>query len=176
LSKGRGQDLYALRGYMTNDSVRHVHWKASARSGSLMVREFTREDDCRVLLVLDPHISSVLKPGSKPTVQTASERFERAITLCAALTWHFYERNALLQFRSAGVETRLAPAEEIVFLILRYLALANPLPPDPKYELITDLASSPELFKVIVTSQPRGSIPANVWHSSYVIFLDDLLR
>lgn len=176
LSKGRGQDLYALRGYVANDSVRHVHWKASARFGSLMVREFTREDDCRVLLVLDPHISPVLLPGSKPTEQTASERFERAITLCAALTWHFYERNALLQFRSAEVETRLAPAEEIVFLILKYLALANPLPADPQHKLITDLASSPELFKIIVTSQPRGSIPANVWHSSYVIFLDDLMR
>ena len=157
LSKGRGQDLYALRDYMANDSVRHVHWKASARLGSLMVREFTREDDCRVLLVLDPHITSVLQPGSRPTEQTASERFERAVTLCAALTWHFYERAALLQFRSAGVETRLAPAEEIVFLILRHLAMANPLPPDPKHQLITDLAASPELFKIIVTSQPRGS-------------------
>ncbi len=174
LSKGRGQDLYALRGYVANDSVRHVHWKASARSGSLMVREFTREDDCRVLLVLDPHISSALKAESTPTAQTAAERFERAVTLCAALTWHFYERNALLQFRSAEVETRLAPAEEIVFLILRHLAMANPLPPDPQHKLITDLASSPELFKIIVTSQPRGSIPAAVWHSSYVIFLDDL--
>ncbi|HEY8715624.1 MAG TPA: DUF58 domain-containing protein, partial [Candidatus Acidoferrum sp.] len=176
LSKGRGQDLYALRGYVANDSVRHVHWKASARSGSLMVREFTREDDCRVLLVLDPHISSALNPGSGPTTQPAAERFERAVTLCAALTWHFYERNALLQFRSAGVETRLAPADEIVFLILRYLAMANPLPPDPKHELITDLAASPELFKIIVTSQQRGTIPASVWHSSYVIFLDDLMR
>ena len=53
------------------------------------------------------------------------ERFERAMTLCAGLTWHFYERNAQLQFRSAGIETRLAPAEEIVFLILRYLAVAE---------------------------------------------------
>src|SRR6202035_1975622 len=57
LSKGGGHDLYALRGYVPTDSARHVHWKASARSGSLMVREFTREDDCRVLLVLDPHVS-----------------------------------------------------------------------------------------------------------------------
>jgi uncharacterized protein (DUF58 family) len=175
LSKGRGQDLYALRGYVANDSVRHVHWKASARFGSLMVREFTREEDCRVLLVLDPHISSVLKPGSQPTAQTASERFERAITLSAALTWHFYERNAMLQFRSAGVETRLAPAEETVFSILKYLALAEPLPPDPEHRLIMDLAASPELFKIIVTSQPRGSIPASIWHSSYVVFLDDLV-
>src|SRR5947209_959542 len=55
LAKGRGQDLYALRDYLPTDSARHVHWKASARSGSLMVREFTREDDCRILLVLAPH-------------------------------------------------------------------------------------------------------------------------
>ena len=54
--------------------------------------------------------------------------------------------------------------------------LRSALPPDPKHTLITDLASSPELFKVIVTSQPRGSIPANVWYSSYVIFLDDVLK
>ncbi len=174
LSKGRGQDLYALRSYVASDSVRHVHWKASARLGSLMVREFTREDDCRVLLVLDPHISSVLTPGSKPTTHTAAERFERAVTLCAALTWHFYERNAALQFRSAGFETHLTQAEDIVFPILRYLATASPLPVDPQHKLIADLSASPELFKLIVTSQQRGTIPASVWHSSYVIFLDDL--
>jgi uncharacterized protein (DUF58 family) len=174
MSKGRGQDLYALRDYVATDSVRHVHWKASARLGTLMVREFTREDDCRVLLVLDPHIDSSPASGSNLTPDDAAERFERAITLCAALAWHFYERNALLQFRSAGVETNLAPAEAIIFLILRYLALANPLPPDPEHKLIADLASSPDVFKVIVTSQPRGSIPAVVWHTSYVIFLDDL--
>src|SRR5262249_8409825 len=34
LARGRGQDLYALRDYTTNDSVRHVHWKASARLGA----------------------------------------------------------------------------------------------------------------------------------------------
>jgi hypothetical protein len=59
VTKGRGQDLYALRDYLPTDSARHVHWKASARSGSLMVREFTREDDCRILLVLEPETGSV---------------------------------------------------------------------------------------------------------------------
>jgi hypothetical protein len=42
--------------------------------------------------------------------------------------------------------------------------------------VLTDLAASPELFKIIVTSQPRGSIPVNLWHTSYVVFLEDLLR
>jgi uncharacterized protein (DUF58 family) len=173
LTKGRGQDLYALREYLPTDSARHVHWKASARSGSLMVREFTREDDCRILLVLDPHLSAEESAGLKPGVSATNQRFERAVTICASLAWHFYENNSLLQFRSAGVETALAPADELIFAILEHLAIAQPLPPDPDQSLMADLASSPELFKIIVTSQPHGSVPASVWSSSYVVFLDD---
>jgi len=173
LSKGGGHDLYALRDYVPTDSARHVHWKASARLGSLMVREFTREDDCRVLLVLDPHTSS-LNPAEGGATATGTERFERAVSLCAGIAWHFFERNAHLQFRSAGMETSLAPAEENIFAVLRHLALAQPLPADPLHTLLSDLAASPDLFKVIVTSQARGSIPANLWHSSYVVFLEDL--
>jgi uncharacterized protein (DUF58 family) len=173
LAKGRGQDLYALRDYVPTDSARHVHWKASARLGSLMVREFAREDETRALLVLDPHVPTS-ESGAK--TRDPSERFERAVTLCASVAWHFFERNAILQFRSAGMETPLAPAEENIFAILRHLALAQPLPPDPEHILLTSLAASPELFKIIVTSQPRGSIPTNLWHTSYVIFLEDLLR
>ena len=173
LTKGRGQDLYALRDYLPTDSARHVHWKASARSGSLMVREFTREDDCRILLVLDPHLSEEESSRLKPGLSRTNERFERAVTICASLAWHFYENNSLLQFRTAGVETPLAPADEIIFAILEHLAIAQPLPSDPHQSLMADLAASPELFKIIVTSQPHGSVPASVWSSSYVVFLDD---
>lgn len=168
LAKGRGQDLYALRDYQPRDSSRHVHWKASARLGSLMVREFTREEDCRVLLVLDPHMPEGL------VAEEAGVRFERAVNLCAALAWHFYERNAVLQFRSAGFETLLAEADKIIFDALRYLASAKPFPPDPQRTLLTDSAGAPEIFKVIVTSESHGSIPSNVWNRSWVIFLEDL--
>jgi len=167
-SKGRGQDLHALRNYVPTDSASHVHWKASARAGSLMVREFAREDDCRVLLVLDLH------PGESAATGNLNERFERAVTLCAGIAWHFYERNAYLQFRSADIETFLAPAEENIFPILRYLAIAQPVSVEAQHALLQDLAASPELFKIIVTSRPRGTIPAELWHSSYVIFLESL--
>ena len=114
LVKGRGQDLYALRDYLPTDSARHVHWKASARLGSLMVREFTREDESRILLVLDPHLSAAESSGLASGVATTNDRFERAVTICASLAWHFYERNFSLQFRSAGVETALAHADQIM--------------------------------------------------------------
>ncbi len=168
LAKGRGQDLYALRDYQPRDSSRHVHWKASARLGSLMVREFTREDDCRVILVLDPHMPVSL------AAKEADARFEHAVTMCAALAWHFYERNAVLQFRTAGFETPLVEADEVIFDILRHLATAKPCPPDLKRALLSDLASAPEIFRVIVTSESRGAIPAGIWNQSWVIFLEDL--
>src|SRR6202043_3164621 len=112
---------YALRDYLPTDSARHVHWKASARSGSLMVREFTREDDCRILLVLDPHLSAEEPSSLKPGASETSERFERSVTICASLAWHFYENNSLLQFRSAAVVTPQAPEDELLLVILKHL-------------------------------------------------------
>jgi uncharacterized protein (DUF58 family) len=169
-SKGRGQDLYALRGYLPNDSVRHVHWKASARTGSLMVREFARDDDSRVLLVFDPHSYAANPAADQATVQN----FERAVTLCAALAWTFYERNALLQFRTVNLDASAAPAADNIFPILRHLATVEPLLPDPGQKLLTQLAAEPQSFKIIITSQAHGSIPAAIWNSSYVVFAGDL--
>jgi uncharacterized protein (DUF58 family) len=170
LLKGRGQDLYALRDYQPMDSARHVHWKASARSGSLMVREFAREEDCRVLLVFDPHSETAL-PGA---CIAEKERFERTVALCAAIAWDFHERGGLVQYRSTGTQVPLAPAAENVFAILRHLAEVQAKAPDAKQELLAELAADFESFKIVVTSQPKGSIPAEIWNSSYVVFAEDL--
>src|SRR5205085_9197145 len=92
--RGRGQDLYGVRDYVHTDSARLVHWKATARSGSLMVREFTREEDARVLLVLDPHSAAATEKSSADPLSTIlNDRFERAVALCANIAWHFYQAN-----------------------------------------------------------------------------------
>jgi len=170
LTKGRGQDLYSLRDYVPTDSARHVHWKATARFGSLMVREFAREDDCSVLLVFDPYSLAALPDPSRYEI----DRFERSVSLCAAIAWSFHERSAMLEFRGVGAEAPLAPASDNIFFILRHLANIQPLPPDPQATLLSDLAADPESFKIIVTAQPRGSVPASIWNSSYVVFSQDL--
>jgi hypothetical protein len=63
----------------------------------------------------------------------------------------------------------------VVFDILRHLATAKPFPPDPHHTLLTDLSSSPETFRVIVTSESHGTIPSSIWNRSWVIFLEDLV-
>jgi len=166
LSKGRGQDLYALRDYLPTDSARHVHWKASARSGSLMVREFAREDDTSVLLVFDAHSEAADAKASAREKQ----RFETTVELCAAIAWNFHQSGALLEFRSDAMAVPLAPASENIFAVLRHLATVQAQSVDSGQQQLRALASEVQAVKIIVTSQSRGSIPAEVWNSSYVVF------
>jgi uncharacterized protein (DUF58 family) len=168
VAKGHGQDLYSLRDYTPNDSARHVHWKASARSGSLMVREFSRDDDCRVLLVLDAR-----NPAAMNTSGKDRETFERAVSLCAAIAWSFSEREAFLEFRSGTVSMPLLPASENIFAILRHLALVQPEGHASSHSLLSTLSTRSDSFRVIVTSQSRGAIPAEAWNTSYVVFAED---
>jgi hypothetical protein len=52
--------------------------------------------------------------------------------------------------------------------------MAQPEKPGAESELLQELAAAPELFKLIVTSRPKGTISAELWHSSYVVFLESL--
>ena len=184
-ARGRGHDLYSLRDYQAPDDARFVHWKATARSGSLKVREFAREDERRVLLVFDPfspdgsaQASAPESPAAQLSARETAEKFERAVNLCASLAWHFYETDALLQFLAPGAETPLAPAGEVIFDVLRSLASIQPLPASVGPSLLETFAVGPglypSLYKIMFTSHPRGSIPSSLWESCYFVFIPSL--
>ena len=166
--RGRGHDLYAIRDYQVNDSARHVDWKASARTGALQVKEYAREDERRVMLAFDPYV------GSEKMDQPGVEQFERAVNLCAGLAWHFYELNSVLEFRSAGFATRRDVAREIIYDILRYLAGVAPLKQLPGKSFLDTLGDAPDIFKIVLTWHPRGSIPTALWSTAYFLFVSSL--
>jgi len=167
--RGRGNDLYSIRDYQFNDSARHVDWKATARTGALQVREYAREDERRVLLAFDPYMNS-----REELSVLGADRFERAVALCAGLAWHFYEINSVLEFRSAGFATPRVIAGEIVYDVLRCLARVAPLKAQPDHSFLDSLSDATNIFKIVLTSQPRGSIPTQLWSSSYILFLPSL--
>lgn len=169
--KGRGHDLYAIRDYQESDTARHVDWKASAKAQQLKVREFTREDERRVALVFDRGVPQ----GDAET----RAKFEKAVTFCACLAWHFYEIDAQMQFVSEDFEIAMAPANEVVYPALEALALIEPRIGEAEdgaaiAKLLARVSSSPPGFHIILTCQPRGSIPTSLWGSSYLIFMDAL--
>lgn len=51
--KGRSLDFDELREYVTGDNVRDVDWKASSRTGKLLVRRYVAEKRHNVLFVVD---------------------------------------------------------------------------------------------------------------------------
>jgi len=193
--RGRGHDLYSIRDYVTTDSARYVDWKATAKTGDLKVREFTREDERRVMLVLDPFAAEGGGSANKPADRSAknpaggaasgaasakipadgfAEKFERAVTLAACLAWHFYEIDSEMQFRTDRMGTAMAASNEIIYDVLRELAFIEQKPGAGDGKFLEALTVEPDLFKIILTSQARGSIPTGLWTSSYFIFIQSL--
>ena len=51
--RGQGPEYLGVREYRTGDSMRHVHWPSTARTGTIMVREFEQETTRRLAIVVD---------------------------------------------------------------------------------------------------------------------------
>ena len=172
--RGRGHELHSLRQYQSNDNARFVDWKVTARSGRLMVREFAREDERRVTLVLDPFIGPPRADLGPLAAAEHEERFERAVSIAACIAWHFHEIDSVLQFRTDCFATPMAPAGEIIYDALRELALLEPQTSVAGGAFLDELASEQEIFKIILTCRPQHTIPTALWSSSYFVFIDAL--
>ena len=172
--RGRGHELHSLRNYVHTDSARFVDWKVTAKAGRLMVREFAREDERRVILVLDPFVGPADPASGSAAIAEHAERFERAVTMAACIAWHFNEINSVLQFRTHRFTSAMAPAAEIIYDTLRELATLKAEDSAVGGTFLDDLAGEHEIFKIIITSRPQRSIPTALWSSSYFLFIDSL--
>jgi uncharacterized protein (DUF58 family) len=150
--RGRGNDLYLIRDYMPDDSARHVDWKATARTGALKVREFSREDERKLRIVFDNPAPGVLQ----------SAVYERAVRLAASLGWHFHHEDVEVSFVAPGLE----PTED-VFTFLRYLALVEPQEATPVFSRLR----ASEDYNLIITARDAAAMPAALAASSCVISL-----
>jgi uncharacterized protein (DUF58 family) len=150
--RGRGTELYRIRDHTADDMARYVDWKATAKTGSLKVREFTREDERRLRVVFDN-----AEPG-----QVLPSAYEHAVSLATTLACHFYAENVDLSFAGSNYD---GPQDLDSFL--RYLALIEPSPSDWMLEMLPVSSD----FNLILTARKPGSIPGPLWECSYVIYM-----
>lgn len=83
---GQGDDFYALRPYVIGDDLRRVHWKSSARSEDLMVRQNEMPWQGRATVILDS------RRGSH-----SEESFERAVSAAASVILACARRHFLVR-------------------------------------------------------------------------------
>jgi hypothetical protein len=152
--RGRGSDLYRIRDYEPEDSARHVDWKATAKSGELKVREYTREEERCVCVVFDNPAPEVLD----------GRHYERAVNLSASIAWHFFQEDTEVSFAAPS----LAGSVD-VYGFLEYLATVEP---SAGSAFLNTLEEEGQYY-IIVTARPRGEIPTALWLSSYVLFAQE---
>jgi uncharacterized protein (DUF58 family) len=163
--RGRGSDLYRIREYLPEDSARHVDWKATAKSGSLKVREFAREDERKLCIVFD-----------NPQTGSISEfSYEKAVDLAASLAWHFSNQEAEVAFLVPGTP-RTGDLHEFLAALALIKPLAASQEPGEKETARRDPLAEiniTEAYNIIVTARPRGTLPTALWNSSYFVFVAD---
>jgi uncharacterized protein (DUF58 family) len=115
---GNEGEMIALRQYESGDSHRLIHWKASARSRELLIRQFSSQnsDACSMLLRTDA------------AVWTRPEQFELLMSFAATLAQDLFRAGRL---RSTAIDaSRPVAAKRVADLesFLDRLAEAKPTP------------------------------------------------
>jgi hypothetical protein len=67
--------FHAIRPYVAGDSYRHVHWKSTAKTGKLMVRQYEETRHSRIAVVVD-----LATPG-----YASEDEFEMGVSAAASL-------------------------------------------------------------------------------------------
>jgi uncharacterized protein (DUF58 family) len=168
--RGVGQDLFSLRDYQPQDDLRHIDWKATARSRNLTVREFTAEDERRITIVFDTRDLSDSDRENFPA------RFEAGVVQAASLLKHFVDERAEVRLMLGEDLGRYGNGLKHLYECLRRLALVTPQPQNG--ELVPSAGDSvthkdenvfDEDYAIVLTTAPLGSIPAKIWRASHVI-------
>ena len=138
---GTGDDLLALRKYEQGDSHRQIHWKASARLGQLMIRQFAAES----------HDGYVLRLDTPAAIWTRPEQFELLCGFAGTLAEDLYASGRLRGVSVNGgplLETRrLRDLEALLDELARLQPVEKP-GPGP---------AGPAVTKNIITFAPEGA-------------------
>ncbi|KAM9864497.1 hypothetical protein ACIFOC_02776 [Leucobacter aridicollis] len=68
--------FHAVRDYLPGDPLRHVHWKSTAKSGTLMVRQYEESQTARAAVLFDAEVESY----------ATADEFELGVSVAASLS------------------------------------------------------------------------------------------
>ncbi|NJD98442.1 DUF58 domain-containing protein [Thermococcus sp. LS1] len=96
-------DFKEIRRYQTGDPVKLINWKATARTGQVLVNEFEREGKKTVLFIVDA--SDSMKVGTE-----SESPYEHAMNLVASMAYRFLRKDYHVGLYLTGARKFLPPA------------------------------------------------------------------
>jgi uncharacterized protein (DUF58 family) len=136
--RGMGQDLLTLRDYQPMDDLRRVDWKATARANRIIVREFSAEDERKITIYLDTRLPETpetpkaftlrerIDAERKGNFAPVSDKFEKGVSITAALLSHFTEEQAEVRLVIDEKIGEFGIGKEHLHKNLKRLALVEP--------------------------------------------------
>lgn len=105
-----GTEFFALRDYSAYDDARKIHWKSAAKTNSLLVKEFAKEEDKKITLIVN-----TLNPENVKV-------FENFIDEAASLAWHFSKKGFLVGLNMDDIKIKEGK-DKSLYKILEALSL-----------------------------------------------------
>ncbi len=155
---GRRGEFFGLRENRVGDDRRDVHWKSSARSGRLLVREYEDELARRVVIGVDNALPAPVREALEDSALTPAHEaqvsaVERAISIAASLSSTYLESGWTVELVARGAHVIAGTGRMHEAKIARALAL---LPYTGDDTAFTPMPRGIESVLV----QPRG-VPAD---------------
>jgi uncharacterized protein (DUF58 family) len=159
-------NVATIRDYQSGDSFNRIHWRSTARTGKLMVKEFELDPTAEVYLVLDMQeraqqyaVPSRADRQDKRIrdVRIAESTEEYGVQAAASITRRLLEQNRTVGLVSWGQHREVIPAEREsrqLFKILEALAVLRAHGAQPLAEVLAAESSrfGRNCTLVIVTS------------------------
>ncbi len=133
----RGDEVTGSRPYVIGDSVRHMHWKNTARTGRPAVREYDAGAEEAVVVAIDSSVVS--GEGTETTL-------EYAATLAATVSRSVYDRGGMVRL---ALPDRLSePLTEWRYL-MKELALMSPATDGSLAEVSRDVPIGSRMVAIV---------------------------
>jgi uncharacterized protein (DUF58 family) len=146
-------EFLAVRPYETGDDPRRVHWRSSARSDDLMVRQFEAPRRGATLVILDTrHRPDAPEANDGDNASALDVAFERAVEAAASFgTWLQRRRRPVECSTSAGAMLTRGPTDTGPTVLDR-LATVTPGESDELVAMLAGLRRRPPELVVLVTA------------------------
>ncbi len=144
---GHSPEYVGNREYTSGEPVRRLDFKAWARTGKPVVREYQEEYYCRIALVLDTYVPYKLAKGE------AHPPFEAAVSLTAAISDALDLDEYLIDLFAAGPEFhvfRTVGGSNRLDAVLDILAAIDVSPDNPFREIAPRMADELEQISTAV--------------------------
>jgi uncharacterized protein (DUF58 family) len=146
---GSGHELFGIREYRPGDSLRRIHWRASARHGELVVREYEPPGAPTLTVLIDPSPASV-------------EVADQLARLAASESWDCIREGGRAAIWAPGLEP--APFSRDIWALLEWLARYPSLPAGPVgflqvtgHQVVAVSAGDSQVIEAAEIAQARGA-------------------